>query len=90
MEPENWKAVMDVHLNGAYHVTRPAMAVMRENGYGRIVMTTSAAGLYGNFGQTNYSAAKMGFGRIDEYPEAGGQKVRYQSQYHRSDCGLPA
>jgi NAD(P)-dependent dehydrogenase (short-subunit alcohol dehydrogenase family) len=59
MEPENWNAVMDVHLNGAYHVTRPAMAVMKENGYGRVVMTTSAAGLYGNFGQTNYSAAKM-------------------------------
>ncbi len=60
MEPENWQAVMDVHLNGACHVTRPAMRIMRENGYGRIVMTTSAAGLYGNFGQTNYSAAKMG------------------------------
>ena len=59
MEPENWKAVMDVHLNGAYHVTRPAMAAMKESGFGRIVMTTSAAGLYGNFGQTNYSAAKM-------------------------------
>jgi NAD(P)-dependent dehydrogenase (short-subunit alcohol dehydrogenase family)/putative sterol carrier protein len=59
MDPANWKAVMDVHLNGAYHVTRPAMAAMKENGYGRIVMTTSAAGLYGNFGQTNYSAAKM-------------------------------
>jgi 3-hydroxy-3-methylglutaryl CoA synthase/NAD(P)-dependent dehydrogenase (short-subunit alcohol dehydrogenase family)/putative sterol carrier protein len=59
MDSANWKAVMDVHLNGAYHVTRPAMAAMKENGYGRIVMTTSAAGLYGNFGQTNYSAAKM-------------------------------
>jgi 3-hydroxy-3-methylglutaryl CoA synthase/NAD(P)-dependent dehydrogenase (short-subunit alcohol dehydrogenase family)/putative sterol carrier protein len=59
MEPDNWRAVMDVHLNGAYHVTRPAFAAMRENGFGRIVMTTSAAGLYGNFGQTNYSAAKM-------------------------------
>jgi NAD(P)-dependent dehydrogenase (short-subunit alcohol dehydrogenase family)/putative sterol carrier protein len=59
MEPENWQAVMNVHLNGAYNVTRPAMAVMKESGYGRIVMTTSAAGLYGNFGQTNYSAAKM-------------------------------
>jgi NAD(P)-dependent dehydrogenase (short-subunit alcohol dehydrogenase family)/putative sterol carrier protein len=58
MEPENWKAVLDVHLNGAYFVSRPAMAVMKDNGYGRIVMTTSAAGLYGNFGQTNYSAAK--------------------------------
>jgi 3-hydroxy-3-methylglutaryl CoA synthase/NAD(P)-dependent dehydrogenase (short-subunit alcohol dehydrogenase family) len=59
MEPENWQAVLDVHLNGAYHVTRPAMRVMKDNGYGRIVLTTSAAGLYGNFGQTNYSAAKM-------------------------------
>jgi NAD(P)-dependent dehydrogenase (short-subunit alcohol dehydrogenase family) len=59
MAPENWKAVLDVHLNGAYNVTRPAMAVMKENGYGRIVLTTSAAGLYGNFGQTNYAAAKM-------------------------------
>jgi len=59
MEPENWKAVLDVHLNGAYHVTRPAFQVMKEKGYGRIIMTTSAAGLYGNFGQTNYAAAKM-------------------------------
>ena len=60
MAPENWRAVLDVHLNGAYHVTRPAFAVMKEKGYGRVVMTTSAAGLYGNFGQTNYSAAKLG------------------------------
>ncbi|OIP91788.1 MAG: serine/threonine protein kinase [Syntrophaceae bacterium CG2_30_58_14] len=59
MEPETWQAVLDVHLQGAYHVTKPAFAVMKERGYGRIVMTTSAAGLYGNFGQTNYSAAKM-------------------------------
>jgi len=60
MEPENWQAVLDVHLNGAFHVTKPAFSVMKEKGYGRIVMTTSAAGLYGNFGQTNYSAAKLG------------------------------
>ena len=60
MEPENWDAVMDVHLKGAYNVTRPAFIKMREQGYGRIIFTTSAAGLYGNFGQTNYSAAKMG------------------------------
>jgi NAD(P)-dependent dehydrogenase (short-subunit alcohol dehydrogenase family)/acyl dehydratase/putative sterol carrier protein len=59
MEPDTWQVVLDVHLGGAYHVTRPAFAVMKEKGYGRIVMTTSAAGLYGNFGQTNYSAAKM-------------------------------
>jgi NAD(P)-dependent dehydrogenase (short-subunit alcohol dehydrogenase family)/acyl dehydratase/putative sterol carrier protein len=60
MAPENWHTVIDVHLNGAYNVTRPAFAVMKEKGYGRILLTTSAAGLYGNFGQTNYTAAKMG------------------------------
>ncbi len=60
MEPQNWQAVLDVHLNGAYNVSRPAFGVMKAKGYGRILMTTSAAGLYGNFGQTNYSAAKMG------------------------------
>jgi NAD(P)-dependent dehydrogenase (short-subunit alcohol dehydrogenase family)/acyl dehydratase/putative sterol carrier protein len=60
MEPESWKTVLSVHLDGAYHVSRPAFIKMREQGYGRIVMTTSAAGLFGNFGQTNYSAAKMG------------------------------
>jgi NAD(P)-dependent dehydrogenase (short-subunit alcohol dehydrogenase family)/acyl dehydratase/putative sterol carrier protein len=60
MSPENWQAVIDVHLHGAYHVTRPAFAVMKAKGYGRILMTTSAAGLYGNFGQANYAAAKMG------------------------------
>jgi len=60
MEPQNWRIVLDVHLNGAYNVSRPAFAAMKEKGYGRILMTTSAAGLYGNFGQTNYTAAKMG------------------------------
>jgi NAD(P)-dependent dehydrogenase (short-subunit alcohol dehydrogenase family)/putative sterol carrier protein len=60
MESESWQTVMDVHLNGAYHVSRPAFIKMREQGYGRIIMTTSAAGLYGNFGQSNYSSAKMG------------------------------
>ncbi|MFH1983774.1 MAG: SDR family NAD(P)-dependent oxidoreductase [Pseudomonadota bacterium] len=60
MEPDIWQSVLDVHLNGAYNVTRPAFTVMKEKGYGRIIMTTSAAGLYGNFGQANYAAAKMG------------------------------
>ncbi len=59
MEPDEWRAIRAVHLDGAYNVTRPAFKAMREQGYGRIIMTTSAAGLYGNFGQTNYSAAKM-------------------------------
>ncbi|MFP4476125.1 MAG: SDR family NAD(P)-dependent oxidoreductase [Desulfatibacillaceae bacterium] len=59
MEPDAWNAVMDVHLHGAYHVTKAAWPYMRDNGFGRVIMTTSAAGLYGNFGQSNYSAAKM-------------------------------
>ena len=59
-DTESWNAVLDVHLNGAFNVTRPAFLKMKAQGYGRIVMTTSAAGLYGNFGQTNYSAAKLG------------------------------
>jgi NAD(P)-dependent dehydrogenase (short-subunit alcohol dehydrogenase family)/acyl dehydratase/putative sterol carrier protein len=74
MEPENWQAVLDVHLNGAYNVSRPAFAVMKEKGYGRILMTTSAAGLYGNFGQTNYTAAKMGLVGLMNTLKLEGQK----------------
>jgi NAD(P)-dependent dehydrogenase (short-subunit alcohol dehydrogenase family) len=53
-------AVIDVHLKGAFHVSQPAFALMREQGYGRIISTTSASGLFGNFGQANYGAAKAG------------------------------
>ncbi len=60
LEPRDWAAVRNVHLDGAFYVTRAAMGHLRERGYGRVIFTTSAAGLYGNFGQTNYSAAKMG------------------------------
>jgi NAD(P)-dependent dehydrogenase (short-subunit alcohol dehydrogenase family) len=60
MEPDLMNPVFDVHLKGAFHVTRPAWVKMREQGYGRIVSTSSAAGIFGNFGQTNYGAAKMG------------------------------
>jgi NAD(P)-dependent dehydrogenase (short-subunit alcohol dehydrogenase family) len=67
MEPDLMNPVFDVHLKGAFHVTQPAWVRMREQGYGRIVSTSSAAGLFGNFGQTNYGAAKMalvGFTRV--------------------------
>jgi NAD(P)-dependent dehydrogenase (short-subunit alcohol dehydrogenase family)/putative sterol carrier protein len=60
MTPEEWRAVMDVHLNGAYNTVKPAFSAMRDQGFGRIVLTTSAAGLFGLFGQANYAAAKMG------------------------------
>ncbi|MBV8691223.1 MAG: SDR family NAD(P)-dependent oxidoreductase [Actinobacteria bacterium] len=60
MTPELLDPVIDVHLKGAFNVTRPAWISMREHGYGRIVNTASSAGILGNFGQTNYGAAKMG------------------------------
>lgn len=60
MEWDDLHAVLDVHLRGAFYVTKPAFAAMREAGYGRIVMTSSASGVLGNFGQSNYGAAKMG------------------------------
>ena len=60
LEPQDLEAVLDVHLKGAFFVTQPAFAVMKEQGYGRIVMASSGAGIFGNFGQTNYGAAKMG------------------------------
>ncbi len=60
MTPELLNPVLDVHLKGAFYVTRPAWKLMREQNYGRVVNTSSNAGILGNFGQTNYGAAKMG------------------------------
>ncbi|MBV2362673.1 SDR family NAD(P)-dependent oxidoreductase [Streptomonospora nanhaiensis] len=56
----DWDTVVGVHLRGTFLVTRAAFGHMRGNGYGRIVNTTSPSGLFGNFGQSNYAAAKMG------------------------------
>jgi NAD(P)-dependent dehydrogenase (short-subunit alcohol dehydrogenase family) len=71
---EDWDRVLAVHLKGAYCVTQPAFRVMRQNQYGRIVFTTSAAGLYGNFGQTNYSSAKLGLVGLMNTVKIEGQK----------------
>jgi NAD(P)-dependent dehydrogenase (short-subunit alcohol dehydrogenase family) len=59
MELADFRLVMDVHLMGAVHCTKAVWPLMNEQKYGRIVMTTSSSGLYGNFGQSNYGAAKM-------------------------------
>jgi NAD(P)-dependent dehydrogenase (short-subunit alcohol dehydrogenase family) len=59
MEVADFRAVMDVHVFGSLHCTKAVWEIMRAQQYGRIVMTTSSSGLYGNFGQSNYGAAKM-------------------------------
>ncbi len=60
LELDNWHAVIDVHLTGSLNVTKCVWPIMIEQGYGRLVMTTSTSGLFGNFGQSNYGAAKLG------------------------------
>jgi len=60
MDLADWDLVLDVHLNGSGYVTRAAWPHMIEQNYGRIVFTSSTSGIYGNFGQANYAAAKMG------------------------------
>ncbi len=60
MTDEDWDKILRVHLSGGMYVTRAAWPLLRENNFGRVVFTTSAAGLYGNFGQANYSSAKLG------------------------------
>ncbi len=59
MELADFRLVMEVHLIGAVHCTKAVWDIMRAQNYGRIVMTTSSSGLFGNFGQANYGAAKM-------------------------------
>ncbi len=59
MSLDDFKLVLDVHLMGSVNCTKAVWEIMREQNYGRIVMTTSSSGMYGNFGQSNYSAAKM-------------------------------
>ncbi len=60
MEPADFKFVVDVHLIGSANVTKAVWETMREQNYGRILMTASSTGLFGNFGQANYGAAKLG------------------------------
>jgi len=60
MSPAEWTSVIDVHLNGSFNCTRAVWETMRERNYGRVLVTTSTSGIYGNFGQANYGAAKLG------------------------------
>lgn len=60
MEDKDWDLIYQVHVKGAYSVTKAAWNYMRDHEYGRVIFTASAAGIYGNFGQVNYSMAKLG------------------------------
>ncbi len=60
MTEQEWDEVVSVHLKGAFCVTQPALQQMKQQQYGRVVFTASTSGMYGNFGQSNYGAAKMG------------------------------
>ena len=60
IEDEDFRMVLEVHLMGTVNCTKAVWEIMREQNYGRIVVTSSSSGLYGNFGQSNYGAAKMG------------------------------
>jgi NAD(P)-dependent dehydrogenase (short-subunit alcohol dehydrogenase family) len=76
LEPAQLEAVLDVHLKGAFFVTQPAFASMKQQAYGRIVMTSSSAGLFGNFGQSNYGAAKMGLVGLTHVLAVEGDRTR--------------
>lgn len=73
------EAVIDVHLKGGFYVSSPAFKVMRENAYGRFVFTSSASGLFGNFGQANYGAAKAGLVGLSNVLAIEGAKYNIKS-----------
>jgi (3R)-3-hydroxyacyl-CoA dehydrogenase / 3a,7a,12a-trihydroxy-5b-cholest-24-enoyl-CoA hydratase / enoyl-CoA hydratase 2 len=74
MTQAEWDIIMAVHLKGAFSVTRAAWEIMRKKKYGRIINTSSGSGVYGNFGQANYGAAKMGVHGLTRVLSIEGQK----------------
>jgi NAD(P)-dependent dehydrogenase (short-subunit alcohol dehydrogenase family) len=79
MSTDNFDVLIDVHLKGAFYVTQPAFKVMKERGYGRVIYTASGAGLFGNFGQANYAAAKMGLVGLSSVTAIEGAKYNIKS-----------
>jgi len=74
MDLADFRLVMDVHVMGAVHCTKAVWPIMQAQNYGRIVMTTSSSGLYGNFGQANYGAAKMALAGLMQTLSIEGEK----------------
>ncbi len=79
MTSDNFDILIDVHLKGAFYVTQPAFRVMKQNAYGRVVYTASGAGVFGNFGQANYGAAKMGLVGLSSVTAIEGAKYNIKS-----------
>src|SRR5213079_281600 len=74
MTQQDWDLIYKVHVLGSFRCTHAAWPIMRDAGYGRIIMTSSAAGIYGNFGQANYSMAKLGLHGFAQSLAAEGKK----------------
>jgi NAD(P)-dependent dehydrogenase (short-subunit alcohol dehydrogenase family) len=79
LAPPDLKAILEVHLEGAFYVSQPAFRVMKERGYGRFIFTASTAGIFGNFGQTNYGAAKFGLVGLSNVLSIEGAKYNIKS-----------
>jgi NAD(P)-dependent dehydrogenase (short-subunit alcohol dehydrogenase family) len=79
LAPPDLKAILAVHLEGAFYVSQPAFRVMKEQSYGRFIFTASTAGIFGNFGQTNYGAAKFGLVGLSNVLSIEGAKYNIKS-----------